>query len=415
MPAPLRVGFLHVGPSRHGVTRYGRLVAGAARLQPGLAVREVPVETPGPAALRVAAGQLATADVVHVQVNADVWGGPGHAGGHLRAFLDALAPPVVATLHDVRDGYGPAALVRRLWAERRAAAATPDTRAPDAAADAARDADAEARASGATGAASVWTRGQKALRFLRAERQAAALVRLVAARAARVLVCTAEEARRTEALLPDAAARRRVAVIPHVVEARPPGPAAADAKAALGLAGRRVVTLLGYVHRRKGHALVVEALPLLPLDVTVVACGAAAQPAFAAALRRRAEALGQAHRLRWTGYLEEAAFARVLAATDLAACPFERAAASGSLATWIAAGTPLLAAPLPLVRETNARAAGAVATFAPYAPEAFAAAARRLLTRPTDAQRAALARLRATLAPAVIGRLHAAFYRAAVR
>lgn len=404
MPDPLSVGFLHVGPPRHGVTRYGRLMADAARLQPGLAVREAVVEAPAPEALRAAARALAAADVVHVQVNADVWGGPGRAVGHLRALLDALAPPVVATLHDVRDGYGPAALARRLWAERRAAAAT----SPDAASDAATDA-----ASDAGGGASVWTRGRKALRFLRAERQAAALVRLVARRAARVVVCTAEEARRTEALLPDdAVARRRVAVIPHVVEDRPPLPDAADAKAALGLAGRRVVTLLGYVHRRKGHALVVEALPLLPLDATVVFAGAEAQPAFAAALRRRAEALGQAHRLRWTGYLEDAAFAHVLAATDLAACPFERAAASGSLATWIAAGTPVLASPLPLVHETNARAAGAVATFAPHAPEAFAAAARRLLTRPTDAQRAALARLRATLAPAVIGRLHAAFYRA---
>jgi glycosyltransferase involved in cell wall biosynthesis len=179
------------------------------------------------------------------------------------------------------------------------------------------------------------------------------------------------------AFLPSATVR----VIPHFVEERVLAANRDDAKRALGLAGFQVVTLLGYIHPRKGHALLIDAMRELPESVVVVLAGKA-QPEHAAYLqeiRRAADEAGVSHRLRMTGYLSEAQLNAYLAATDLAVCPFTKVSASGSISTWLSAGRRILASELPQVAEYNAWEPGAIEVFSPYTPSGLASGINRVL------------------------------------
>jgi glycosyltransferase involved in cell wall biosynthesis len=226
----------------------------------------------------------------------------------------------------------------------------------------------------------VASAARKALRYLAREAANAWATRRVMQHAAQVLVCTREEARRLQAFdrRRDAA---RVDVIPHFVEPRPPLANRAAAKRRLKLQGRRIVSVLGFIHRRKGHDFVVNALPHLPPDVTVLFIGRAGRKddGFLEALRTQAEALGVTDRLRITGYVPDEALDDYLAATDVAVCPFREASASGSLSTWIAAGPPLVTSDVPLFAEYNALVPGTLQAVDVSRADALAMAIRAAL------------------------------------
>ena len=151
-----------------------------------------------------------------------------------------------------------------------------------------------------------------------------------------------------------------------------------EARARLGLADRRIVTLLGFVYGRKGHRYAVEAVPHLPEDVVMVyAGGPVAGRSFVHDLAlAKAEELGLGDRFRITGYLSEEELETWIAATHLAILPFTDLSASGSMSSWIAAGKPMLVSDLPSVREYEPRAPGALHLFSPPEPLPLAAAIR---------------------------------------
>jgi glycosyltransferase involved in cell wall biosynthesis len=146
--------------------------------------------------------------------------------------------------------------------------------------------------------------------------------------------------------------RKPVEVVPHFIEQRVSLIGKGEAKAHLGFTDLRVVTLLGFIHPRKGHDLALSVLERLPSDSLLVFAGAPVDGAspFFEGLMRRSEEMGLKNRLRVTGYLNEAALDLHLSATDVAICPFREVSASGSVATWFAAGKPIVATDLPLFR-----------------------------------------------------------------
>ena len=91
-----------------------------------------------------------------------------------------------------------------------------------------------------------------------------------------------------------------------------------EARARLGVEGRRVVTLLGFIYGRKGHKPTVEAIPMLPEDVVVVFAGGpvAGKDKVIGIVRRRHAELGLGDRLRITGYLAEEEMEAWIAATE---------------------------------------------------------------------------------------------------
>jgi glycosyltransferase involved in cell wall biosynthesis len=185
-----------------------------------------------------------------------------------------------------------------------------------------------------------------------------------------------------------------------------------EARTALGLNGRRVVTLLGFIHDRKGYRLLIEALASLPSDVVAIAAGGPSPTSTVIpGLLALAQARGVADRFRITGYLSEPELNRYATATSLAVCPFRDASASASLSTWISAARPILASALPLIAEYNALEAGAIRTFHPYTAASLADAIRAALDRDSDAESQRVTRLRDRLLPRAILDRHVEAYR----
>lgn len=121
------------------------------------------------------------------------------------------------------------------------------------------------------------------------------------------------------------------------------------AKAQLGLSGS-VVTVLGFIFPRKGHAVALDSLSRCTSAITLVFAGGSAMGGgdqFLNKLVSKARKRGVAQRLVVTGYLPEPEIEAYLAATDLALCPFLSSPASGSLSTWISVGKPVIVSAVP--------------------------------------------------------------------
>ena len=312
--------------------RYGLIIAEGARSRTDLSVLEVEGgdRDTDRQRLAVAGRALTAADVVHLQWKPADWGGGLRAWGRLRAFVSACDRPLIVTLHDVWDRTS----LRRRRLD------------PDA-----------------------W-----ALRWLG---------RAVGRRGGRLVVHAEEERRRLAGLVP----AKRMTVVPHFVEERGAldktvAAAEADrARHALGLGGNRVITILGFMVRRKGYRLTIEALRHLPDDVVALFAGGpiAGREARAEELRAYAAQLGVSDRVIITGYVAAERLEQALAATHVALCPFRDMSASGSLSTWISTGRPIVTSDLPQFREYDAIEPGALRIFQPLRAETLADAVKAVL------------------------------------
>jgi glycosyltransferase involved in cell wall biosynthesis len=355
----MRIGYLLAGPPLDGIRLHAEGLAAAAAAD-GHEVLAVPVPGRGLADLTNAADELSTADVIHAQVAArsssSLWGPPPRAGTAIATFAARAGTPLVFTVHDLGPGLAsePAGAVgwlkqaTRAW-ERKVLAAVDDA-------------------------------------------------------ASALIVSSAEEQRRLAERLP--ARKGGVRAIPLPVPHADVPPAAPP--------GDPTITLLGFIHSRKGHSLAVEALPGFADRARLVFAGGTTGPWrwFARRLTRRAEQLGVGDRLTITGPLDRTALERRLAATTLAICPFRDMAASGSLATWIGTGRPVLASALPQVDELNRLVPGSIEVFAPYTPEALAKRIHHLLEQPPPA--APRRQLAAELSPERVFARHETVYREVV-
>lgn len=139
----------------------------------------------------------------------------------------------------------------------------------------------------------------------------------------------------------------------------PAGPALSrdQVEARFGLAGKRVVALVGVPQESKGFDRAVAALAHLPADVVLLQVGEVARGAAAGA---ELEARG-AGRYRRTGPLTEGEFAAALARADAACAPFRRVNHSSSLGHLIGAGVPTVVSGVPGVAEVVAAGAGLIA------------------------------------------------------
>jgi glycosyltransferase involved in cell wall biosynthesis len=340
------------------VLRYGRMVAAsvAERADVSVVQAHAGAREASLTELRRAAGRLRRADVVHLQWKLAEWGGPVAALPRLEVVLAATRRPTVVTLHDVY----PRAGFRERWTEPGALA-----------------------------------------------------IRRLALGGHRMIVHSLEERRRLAGLVPE----RLSTVIPHFVEERAPGQSREAAKRALGLDGRRVISLVGFMTRRKGHRLVLEAMTALPPDVAAVFAGAPIEgrEARGEELEACARELGVADRVLFTGYVPDAMLATILAATDVALCPYRDMSASGSLSTWISTGRPIVASDLPALREYDALVPGSLRLFSPLTADALAAAVERVLAEPPADVDASVDRLRTLLALPRIAASYVDAYRAAMR
>lgn len=150
-----------------------------------------------------------------------------------------------------------------------------------------------------------------------------------------------------------------IRIIPEGVPAvEPPPMTAGEAKEKLGLAGRRVLTIFGFVVRRKGYEAALDALGCLPDDVTLIiagGCHPSDRTGFVDEIKARLDTQGLSKRVLITDYLDDQYVPMVMAATDVVLAPFTAMSNSGSLLRAIAYEKPIVASDLPGTREINAR------------------------------------------------------------
>lgn len=353
----LSVGYLHTGRARSGLRRYGRILATEAATRADLEVLQSDAGDRDASLLdlRRAAGRLRGADVVHLQWKLADWDPRWGGVPRMEVVVASLRRPLVVTMHDVFERSG---------------------------------------------------------RWERRLSPAAIGLRRLAHHARRLVVHSEEERERLDGLVP----HHKVAVVPHFVEVRTEAPDRTAARETLDVADRRVVTLLGYITKRRGHRLVIDALTDLPPDVTALFVGSTidGRDHVARDLEAHARDVGVADRVRFMGYVSDEQLAQVLAATDVALCPFRTMSASGALATWISSGRPIVASDLAPVRELDALEPGSLHRFHPYAPAPLAERIAATLDMATDSPDPRVLALAARLAtPRMVDR-YIGIYRAAV-
>jgi len=176
--------------------------------------------------------------------------------------------------------------------------------------------------------------------------------------------------------------------IRHIAHGVPPMPPMVDrsaARARLGLTDEFVVTIFGFLSRRKGHTLALEALGKLPANVRLLLAGGRHpddRTDYVAELERRINESDIAGRARITGYLEPDDAASVMAATDLVLAPFSAGGGSGSLAFAFACGRPILASAIAPHQEINKAEPGALGLFPAGDTDALVQAIRQVIRNP---------------------------------
>jgi glycosyltransferase involved in cell wall biosynthesis len=330
---PLKVT-MFTGPERCGIAHY---TADLVRAMPSRVDVQVLSGTFDPLTREQYAAlgeQLNEGDVVHIQHEYAYWGGMGPGTGYF-AFMRSIRKPVVMTVHELdlrtvgtRGLPAPLELGYKRWLNRR-----------------------------------MFTRPQIRWWWSHSAEVGASLVAL-------------------------GVPKSTVEVLPMPVPPALPMPPSEEAKRALGLEGRPVLTMFGFLARRKGYDLALEALARLPEDVVLLAAGGvhgADHTAPDQELRALAERLGVGERFMITGYLAEEQVPVVMAATELLLAPFHEVSGSASLAMGQAYGRPILCSDLPALRDSGA------AFFPAGDAAALARETARLLTQPVERERLALA------------------------
>ena len=299
----MKIGFLHLGPKTHGVRRFGEHLAQAMKTKPDIEISEWSFNQWNE---KIPFNEMnRTVDLLYCQYNAQayssIWGRLGKQVKNLTELYQEIKIPVVFTLHDIyQPGYQSFSDKFKLIE-----------------------------------AIKFWISPQrKALKLIIQNP---------------VIVNSKEEARRLNSIFNNIHAT----VIPHFIKVGSKNINKADAKKKLGIRGKKIIIIRGFIHPRKGHDIAVETMKYLSDDYVLIIAGGSTQKLnkYQNKLVQLIETEGLENRVRITGYLSEEDLSTVLAAADLAILPCRNVSASGSLGTLLSVKLPVITSDLPLFRE----------------------------------------------------------------
>ncbi len=187
----------------------------------------------------------------------------------------------------------------------------------------------------------------------------------------RLIVHTEQDRRRLERI---GVKPQKIDVVLHGIPAPQPLPAPDVVRREMGLEGRRVLTLFGFLSNKKGHAFAINALAGLPEDVTLLFAGGQHpddHTDYAPSLRRLVSQARLDSRVRFLDYLPEERIPAVMSVTDIALAPYSESSGSGSLALLMAYGLPIVASPIPSHEQIEAEEKGCLSLLSELSADAL--------------------------------------------
>jgi len=167
----------------------------------------------------------------------------------------------------------------------------------------------------------------------------------------RIIVQT-QNARNT--LLKRGVADEKICVIPHGIYQNPEFPDKKQSRQQFGVAGKRVLTIFGFVRRYKGYEEVIPVLKELPDDIVLLIAGGARIPehqSYVDSLQAKVDEMGLGDRVVISGYVKPDQISAAMAATDIALYAYHGTEQSGSLTIAIAHKVPTIASDVTGFRE----------------------------------------------------------------
>ena len=115
------------------------------------------------------------------------------------------------------------------------------------------------------------------------------------------------------------------------------------AKQSLGLKGKTVLTIFGFVEPRKQHAKIINLLPELDENIVLVIAGKSATSNYESQLKELCRQKNLEKRVVFTGFVEEKGKPMIFCATDLMLYPYKDIYQSGSMNEALSYRKPILA------------------------------------------------------------------------
>ncbi len=134
-----------------------------------------------------------------------------------------------------------------------------------------------------------------------------------------------------------------------------------EAKKRLGLYGKKVLTIPGFINKKKGYEKVLDALGSLPKDVVFMMAGGRMTEnitdiGYYETIEKIISTKGLQERVRITGYLADVDIPDIMAATDILLAPFvSTSSASGALSLSIGYHKSIIASDISVHKEINER------------------------------------------------------------
>ncbi len=164
---------------------------------------------------------------------------------------------------------------------------------------------------------------------------------------------------------------------------------AAEARDSLGLAGKHVVTLFGFLSSKKGHLDALDAIAILPDEYELIFAGGRHPDdasGYVDQLSKEIESRNLSQRVRVTGFLADTDLEVVIAATDLAIAPYHNSSGSASAAYLLAAGLPVIASDIPAFQEIEAQMPGTLDLISPHRPDLLSGEIQKVMGNPEQLQ-----------------------------
>lgn len=306
---------------KDGIADYARNLA-AALQKYGVTLRPVELRSYEPRRqyYRAAAGEIAGSEVCHAQFNYPYFNGELPYKNRFIDFAGHVKMPIIMTAHEVRIGLGPLR----------------------------------------AGFSSSMSKMAYHVLLPLMNQWSIAYHKKMYGRCARVIVHTQAHADMVRRIIRDDS---KVVLLPHgipEIKEEEKAVSISEAKKILGVAGKKVVTIVGFINRRKGYETALEMLQGLPRDRVLMIAGgcmtdSVADSTYYNELKKAISVRALDDRVVITGYLAPEKTAVVMAATDICLAPYSSTAASGALSLCIGYNKPVVASDIAVHREINAR------------------------------------------------------------